>query len=60
MSNPKKLRILMRKAAKTLKKAANLAATVVTKGKLSTACGDPLTGILREAERRAEQLAVSL
>src|SRR5439155_18520888 len=39
MSNPKKLRILMRKAAKTLKKAANLAATAVTKGKLSTACG---------------------
>ena len=60
MSNPKKLRILMRKAAKTLKKAANLAATAVTKGKLSTACGDMLSGTLREAEQRAGELAATL
>lgn len=59
-SNPKKARGFARKAAKTLKRAAGLAVTAASKGKLSTACGDALSTILREAEQRAEQLAATL
>ena len=58
--NPTKARKLVRKAAKALKKGASRAATAGMKGKLSMACGSALSGILREGERRAEQLAATL
>src|SRR2546426_4363964 len=59
-NNPKKARTLVRKAGKALKRAAALVTTAAAKGKLSTGCGDMLGGILREAQRRAEELAATL
>ena len=55
----KKASTFARKASKTLKKAVRLAVTATAKGQLSVLCGDALSGVLQEAERRAEQLAPS-
>ena len=56
----KKSRVFARKAANTLKKAIVLTDAATVQGKLSGDCGDAMSGILSEAERRAEGLAATL
>jgi hypothetical protein len=59
VSSPRRARAFVRKAAKTLKRAAGLAVAAAARGKLSSTCGSALSGILFEAERRAEELAAA-
>ena len=59
-SSAKKSREFARKAAKTLKKAIVLTDAATTQGKLSGDCGSAMSGILLEAEQRAQELASAL